>query len=635
MSAPTIFPGETTFSYTARLILRSGVRSARPVVERMGVSRASAWSPLGLGLRGLYDVFPEIATLVSPEDLVWRHTTSPLLAAFSNKYAGPSGRAAFCAGVLDSGAWFGGGRTCRCLRPVGLRECPICREEDVHTQGVAYWHREHQIRPVLRCWRHDIALLEHVWRPTLGFPFELPGFARYATLPPPVQVPSTNSDLDLAIAKGFADVLSAENPITDPRAREVLVAAAKEAGWFRGSIPGIRKAHVWIVEALGAPYLEALGYGTRYSPKRGARLARPLIHRNKALDPAWVILLAAALGLPHDAFRVERSPAQPVFPPPLDLPPAIQDERLRIEKALQKCDFVLSRAAESLGISWSVLTTLIARHGIVCPIVASPNANFDKGAIEAMIAAKKTGLSWVKLKHMFGCKDHQLGTLKIYDPELTRQAAMARRQAVIEKHRCKVQRTIDAHPEFSRAQLRKQLVSETSFLAEHDKAWLDSQWAQVPRRKAVWKAATRDPLDDQVIDAAILEALHKASAKAFLVEPPRRITRSLLIRMGGLANSVHARMTSDRLPRSCAYLASQEEARENFFSRRIRYALGVLGSRGRTVTLIAIRRASGLSEPCIVENKEIVRGLVAASRLPVSLNAVSWLRLGRGVAGAA
>lgn len=614
-----------------RVMLRSGVRSPQLLLDRMGQSRHALSSPFGPGTANLFRAFPRLSALVRPEDLIWNHTTSPLLVAFSGRVTSDSDREAFCSAVLQSNAWRRGGRSCHCLRPRGLRECHSCREEDIRAYGVAYWHREHQVRPVSRCWRHDVPLLEHVWCPGTGFELELPGFGRYAADAPAVNMPPMSSGgLDLWMAKAVASALAAPST-SDAHARQLLAVEAAEAGLCAHGVPQLKKIHVQMLETVGVPYLQSLGYSTEYSQTRGARFARPLTRRKSALDPVLTLLLAASLGLHHDALVSPLKPQralQPVARPPVHVLPVDGDERTRIKEALEANGYVLSRAAASLGVSWSVLTTMIGKHGIVCPIVTSTNAKFDKATIEAMILAMKCGEVWASLKKRFGCGDHHLGTLKIYDATLLEAASTAQRQRLIEAYRRAVAHALASHPRPSRGEIRMRLVTEVSYLDHHDRAWLRSQLDQLPRRRRVPSKPRRDFVSDQALDRVTVAALHHAVGQAMELQPPRQLTRALLLRLGGISASIYPKLTTSRLPETCALLAANEEPSESYFVRRIEYALTLLAGEARPVTLIRLRRASGLTEPRIVENKALVQRLVAASGLPVSPKAVVWLQAG-------
>ena len=628
MSLPSPFPGETTFSFMVRVVLRSGVRSPQLLFDRMEQSRHALSSPFGPGTANLFRAFPGLSALVRPEDLIWNHTTSPLLVAFSGRVTSESDREAFCSAVLRSDAWRQGGRACRCLRPRGLRECPLCREDDIRVYGVAYWHREHQVRPVSRCWRHDVSLLEHVWSPGTGFELELPGFGRYAAVAKVVDMPPmSSSGLDLWMAKAIASVLAA--PWTsDVHARQLLAAEAAEVGLYAHGMAQLEKIHGQVLETVGVPYLTSLDYSTAYSPKRGARFARPLTRRKSALDPVLTLLLAATLGLPHEALVSPLSPVRSATPELVLMSSAEESERARIKEVLEANGYVLSRAAASLGVSWSVLTTMIRKHGIVCPIVVGPHAKFDKVTIEAMIRAVKCGESWASLKKRFGCGNHHLGTLKIYDATLLEAAAKAQRQHLVDAYRCVVTHALASHPRPSRGEIRTRLVTEMSYLEHHDKAWLRLQLDQVPRRNRVSSKPRRDSAGDLALDRVTVAALHRAMGQALALRPPRQLTRALLLRLGGISTSICLKLVPSRLPETYAFLVSSEESSDSYFTRRIEYALTLLASEARPVTLIRLRRASGLTEPRIVENKTLVRRLVAASGLPVSPKAVDWLHTG-------
>lgn len=626
MSLPTPFPGETAFSFTARVMLRSGAHSRGRLLRHMGVTASALWSPFGMAISGLFRAFSDLNSFVSPADFLWFHTTSPLIVAFSGRVGSEAERAEFCSRALAANAWVVGPHSCRCLRPSGLRECPVCREEDVKRCGLAYWHREHQVRPVSLCWRHGVALREHAWAPGHGFELELPGFGRYAKDAPTVRLPPMSSrELDAWMAKAIANVLDAR-ATHDVYARQVLTTKAVSTGLYTRGVPDLKKVHDHVVHTVGAPYLESLGYATEYSPKRAARFARPVCRRESVLDPVLTLLLAASLGVGHD--ELTRSPREKKREPSIDVGASVSDtpEAARIRDALKSNGYVLSRTAAQLGVSWSVLTTMIADQRIVCPIVTGPHSKFDKAAIEAMILALKGGESWAQVKQRFGCGDHQLGTLKVYDAALQESATNARRERLIEKYRDAVTRTLAADPMLSRTEVRARLVTELSYLGRHDKVWIRSQLDRVPRRRPALGSQRRERRRDRDLDRATAEAVRRAMTLARALRPPRRLTRTLLLRLGGVPASIHTKLVGSRLPKTCALLMANEESRASYFVRRLEFALAQLAREERSLTLIRLRRASGLSEAAIVENRSVVQRLVGASHLPVSRKAVAWLR---------
>lgn len=628
MSLPSPFPGETVFSFTARAMLRSSVRSRKHLLRRMGVRGAALWSPFGVGASGLFRAFPELNTFLAPADFIWLHTTSPLLVAFSGRVTNEEERVAFCDRALATSGWLVGPHSCRCLRPHGLRECPVCREDDIREYGLAYWHREHQVRAVSLCWRHGVLLREHLWRPGLGFELELPGFGRYATAAPALQSPPMSSvGLDAWMAKAVAGVLQT-SVTSGAYVRQLLTVEVAAAGLYSRNMPNLKEIHSRILEMVGAPYLESLGYATEYSPKRGARFARAVCRRNSELDPVLTLLFAASLGLPHDALIRRSGDSNGVASPAAGTHTPDESTTARIRDALESNDYVLSRAAASLGVSWSKLTTMIASHGIVCPIVTGANAKFGRATIDAMIDALKRGDTWADIKRRFGCGDHHLGTLKIYDATLREVAAGAQRERLIDRYRRSVAAAFACNPRPSRTEVRTRLVTEVSYLEHHDKVWLRSQFGRVPRRRRIQSVREYGRADDQELDNATVQTLRCALAQAQALEPPRRLTRTLLLRVGGIPASIYPKLTSSRLPQTCTFLAANEESPASYLVRRLEFALSVLAREARPVTLIRLRRVSGLTELKIIANRDSVRRLVFASGLPVSTTAVAWLRAG-------
>ncbi len=219
MLLPIPLPDELFASMLARLGRLNGMGDLREVAERcFGLEACPSFIDARLEL-------PEFCARFcnaygEPEKLLEQLTT---LGAMR------------CLGEIDETAWsalvlgeasisvgeltFHGG--------VELRFCPSCREADIEREGVAYWHRAHQLPILNRCVTHGDRLKKVVIkRVALHQSFPLPGdFSD-----------EREADLTLAWNNCFETELAAFSKalLTQPRPRQGLVGLAlQERLWER------------------------------------------------------------------------------------------------------------------------------------------------------------------------------------------------------------------------------------------------------------------------------------------------------------------------------------------------------------------------------------------------------------------
>jgi len=518
--------------------------------------------------------------------------------------------------------------------PSGLRECPRCVESDTKSFGVAYWHREHQIRGVSRCWRHDVVLREHRWLPGTGFPPELPGFGRYVGCAITEDVRGSSSALkDLWLAKAFASILDSEEPISHADIRRHLMEPAVQLGVCSRGLPRIERAFALVQDAYGGDYLSRLDLPVSYTKHSGMRYSRALSKSPVDRDPLATLLLAGALSVPHDLLSRRSWVGSPLEEVGLVAADATSSsEAVTLQKVLAECGYVLGRSAVALGLTRGELIKAITRSGIQCPIVVGPNAKFDESTIRSMISDMKSGVAWSELSAKFDCSDDILQALPIYDPSLRAAARSSRNQSRIEKHRKVVMRAVESGR--TRSDIRNSYPTELSYLRRHDQGWLGEHLALVTRRVASRPAkgtGRGQGPGDFSEDTRILALLESALQSARSLVPPRRVTRSLLIRMGGLKSSLFSKLRKGRYLKVDAFLAASEEPYEDFIGRRLTFAFRRLEevSPVRPITLARLRLASGLSEKVLVSRRALIEEMVRASTLAISPWAVPWLREAR------
>jgi|GEM_PF-5462068 len=634
MGIPVPFKGETYFSYLTRTLLRSGATATMSVVRRAGFPCGSFWSPLGVGISAFYQMFPDAQAVIRPDAMVWRHTTAPLLVAFSDRHLSPESRLGFAASVIALGGWRSRSGGIAGSKPLGLRECPECVASDTESFGVPYWHREHQIRAVCRCWRHDVVLREHRWFPGARFVPELPGFGRYGKGSITEQVGgSLSAEKDLWLAKAFASILDSDESISHADIRNCLAEPAIRSGVSLRGRPSIQRAFSLIVNSYGVEYLRRLDLPVNYTQHSAMRYSRALSKSSTDRDPLATLLLAGALCVPYQLLSTKSavgSPPRTEHSEAADLTTNAEKDALR--KVLADCGYVLGRSAVAMNLSRSELIKAIKEAGIQCPIVVSPNAKFDEITIRAMISDMKAGLEWSELKKRFGCSDDILQALPIYDPTLRAAARDSRIQKRIEKFRRVVVKAVMAGQ--NRSSIRKGFPTELSYLDRHDHVWLGEQLASVTRRvtsrPAKGTGRGQGPGDSSE-DIRILAMLESVLLSAKALEPPRRVTKTLLVQMAGLKSDLFRKLGTGRYVRVDAFLVANEEPYEDFIGRKLAFAFRQMEAESpiRPLTLVRLRLASGLAEGVLVSRKAQIGQLVRASPLAVSPWAVPWLREAR------
>lgn len=623
MSLPVPFPGETIFSIVTRIFMRSGAKSLNSVLLRMGSrDRRALVSPFGNCIRGLYDAFPSLAAVVEPSDIVWRHTTSPLLIAFSQRHANGDQRQAFSSAVVERGGWANSPRTCRALLPQGLRACVECLRQDTAERGVAYWHREHQVKPVAHCWRHGVHLMEYHWRPGVGFEFELPGFGRYGDGAFDVASPLPhNKLLGPWLARTFSTLLASSCNDRD-HLRSALIQAAHEQKLTIGVRPRLKRVWDLMVDTYGSNFLHALKYPTIYSTHVASRYVRPLQATSSAVDPVIAVLLAGALGVQLGEQR---------GPPPQNHIRSDEASRYTIADkdlvdALDAAGYVLHRAANALRISRHRLIGRIINAGLTCPIVLGSNSKHSENAIRMMICALADGESRENVSRRFDCNSSFIDQLAIYEPKLRTTLKQQRYERTLRSNRQTVLDYIK-RPEATRGQLWKKLPGPMSFLGRHDPVWLKDQRAKIGRLRRVSPrpAAGYGRVSDNELDLRIEAQLRAVVPAMRALQPPRRLTPSLAMNLAGVGMTVFSKINAGRLPRTRALLEEIKEDEAMFVARRLQYAFARLVKVRRTLTLTSLRLASGLRVAKLESHRATVQELAAQWGLPFSSRAAPRL----------
>lgn len=151
-----------------------------------------------------------------------------------------------------------------------------------------------------------------------------------------------------------------------------------------------------------------------------------------------------------------------------------------------------------------------------------------------MISDMKRGVGWSELRSKFDCSDDILQTLPIYAPVLFSAGRISRSQNRIDKFRKVVVEAVEAGR--TRSDIRNSFPTELSYLDRFDHGWLGEQLSLVARRvssrPAKGTGRGQGPGDGSE-DIRILAMLERGLQSAKSLVPPRRVTKNLLIQLGG------------------------------------------------------------------------------------------------------
>lgn len=630
-SCPVPLEGETLFSLVARLYLRAGFKSPHGMFRRAGLRNGSSVaSPLGGPyLPMLFKALPELSEVLSLEDAVWRHTTSPIYLALSNGGSGSKSRSKFIETVLEAG-WKGIPRSSFHIVPSGMRFCIDCCEQDMQQFGIPYWHREHQFKFVSCCWKHGSRLKEVRKQVGKGYGLDLPSVGWSEDPSVELRLPKAlRNGIDLEVSSAFVTILNSPRWSSPGEIRNTLLRASGAQGLLCRGRPSRRKIWDMVVGAYGVEFLGSLGLPVEYGSGVVKRYMTPFKEGAPRLDPAMTILVACALGVDAkelcgdgadnslasccgDDSSVSEDDAQP------------DEELIRV---LESCGYVLGRAADVLGVNRHRLVQRILRAGMKCPIVSGNASKFSEAEILQMIELVRSGVPREQVIDKFSCTDSMLDQLPIYDPRLREDAKKARHERVKTENREIVTSYIERGGDVTRTALWQKLPGPMSFLLKCDKSWLGEVLDGLPKQTTGAPGAKtgRARTDDDEFDESVLKKLEAIKSDVGAFVPPRRITAALSFRVADVPPSVFIKLKAGRMPRTKAFLDQIVESDHEYVRRKLRYGLAQLSTTRETLTAISLRLASGLPEHQLKRYRGLVHELALEMGIPFSSRTARWL----------
>ena len=633
-SCPIPFEGETLFSIIARFFLRGAFKSAHGVARRLGLSSCRPLvSPLGGGyLSNLTQAFPEFVPVLDLEVAVWRHSTSPLLLAFSKGCNDVGRRSEFTKVAIKRGGWASAPHSSALLVPDGMRFCTECCESDIRNVGVPYWHREHQVKIVTHCWRHGDRLKEFVPGIGRGHKLDVPAFETYGEDAIEVSIPDPMRDgLGVRVANAVAHVLNAPEWSEPELVREIFLQACDHLGLLHRRHGAMEKIWHFMLENYGGDFFAALGLPVSYTQGVVKRFMTPIRAGNERLDPGVIILMACALGLDNQHLcgvpvATESTNSSRTIGLPRVVSDRIGDDE-ELRSVLVKSDYILGRAKDALGISRHQLIKRIVEAGIQCPIVQGGNAKLSETEIREMIELVRIGAPREQIMKRFSCKSSLIDQVFIYDSSLREDAKKARHEVIRMENRDAVIACIKSNKGMARVSLREMLPGPMSFLERNDKAWLDSIWKDIPRQMRGVRVASagRARVDDDEFDKQVVEKLRTVKERGRALIPPRRVTSTLAFRMAGISLSTFVRLGAGRMPRTEVFLQEIAESESEYVTRKLKYAFQKLTANRSTVTAKSLRLASGFPERKLEEYRDLVHQLAEEAGMPFSSRTARWL----------
>lgn len=632
-SAPIPFEGETIFSLLARCFLRSAFSSAWTMVRPLGVANVRHLvSPFGGKFLGkVLEVFPELDVVLNLETIIYRHTTTPLLLAFSEECNDRERRAVYVQAIGERGGWGGAPRSSIMLHPEGLRFCAECVAQDLREFGVPYWHREHQVKFVTRCWRHDLRLKEVRQGIGTEYKFDVPPILGCGEDHADVSIPDpAQKELGRKIALAVASILHATEWSEPTRIRQLFLKAGARLGLLHHGRPSRPRLWDLMVNSYGEDFLAAMSLPTRYSHGVVKRYTTLFNVGKDRLDPAIVVLMTVGLGIEPEELGLSSVQPNGVQHGAVSNSPAEGAELTRdpeLERALIGNEYVLGRTATALAIPRGKLVKRIISAGITCPINQGHAAKHSEAEIREMIEMLRKGVPREQILDKFSCYSSFLDQLPIYDASLRRDAKEARREDAKLRNRRAVTDFIKTGLQVSRSLLYEKLPGPMSFLERNDRAWLRAVMDEIPRKQVTTQSpsAGRGRVDDEEFDRAVLAKLEGAKESAVKLKPPRRTTPTLALRLSGVPLLVFSRMAAGRMPRTEAFLSELTESEEDYTYRKLTYAFEKLAASRNTVTATGLRLASGFRPEKLRQHRDLVHRLAAEVGMPFNSRTAGWL----------
>lgn len=629
---PIPFPGETVYGLLLRHHERSGNVSLKQSYDNvLNNWRGDALSNQLCGVHAsLVLALPEDHPLNNLEALLLQHTTLPFYLYFDQA------RIRCLPAIIDQvksgkALWHVIGRGSRGIsRTLSAPQfCLDCVRADRRQFGIGYWHREHQLPWVLVCPFHGTPLLKayttHGNRNSGLLPGKLlDSGARVVEVGDPRFI-ATHNALLRWLSQQVAYLVAQPLSPHVCNLSALFHGKAISAGHTRGKLVLRRHVSAALFEHYSDQFCEWLG--AKASTTRQRCWYQEMLHPSsqRMIDPLKAILLTGlyfenveeldALLTRTPAPQLARAVANVLSEP-------VNAERAGLEKTLRECDYRLGLAAQSLGLSRAKLCSAIIAAGIRCEIRKAPNAEFDANAIRCILSALKKGATRREVMERFDCSSSLLDEVAIYDPTLRHHLQTRRVTNKRATHRGVLLRYLSEYPHASRSEIRRALPTPIEWLSYNDRNWLDS--ALPNWRRPIYRPRPRRRIDWAALDKKLAVKVQAAAKELLTHEPAVRVTCLTLLKH--IKSQSRWEALRDRLPLTRKAIALLEESKPHFHRRRLAAAMAQMAKKGQYLTLVGLRKASGLLEKSIRAQASFIETEATRQGLAFSPNASKWIR---------
>ncbi len=607
---PEALDDELLFSRIARYARLIGETAARPVLGRLlGNAMATPASALPSGLFALAAYFGKHD---SADSILQNATHYPFYAA----YLGEGQRKTLRKSMLESrcgGAKLAIGIVASRIGAFNrLRLCRDCFDAE-SADGIAFWHRCHQLPGALMCHAHQRPLLDASQvvvrrRHALVLPEDVLVSAKEIAVRPEQRGRAQES------ARMTAAMLL--NPAPAHGAEELsrrYRLLAENCGLLTSS-GSIRHAQL---RARLSGYWDCLADIPEFRWLTASSWHEDLLRgRRRSIHPLKHAVLCAVLGcLPTD---LPASPVLPIAAGEEDDPIARHDpEDTPLDRALLAVSIGKSCRSAAVAHGISVGTVLVAAHrsGLA---VSCRSKVIDARLTKIVRESLTSGLPLKTIASATCLSNSSVWRILKADAALEAAWADARWQALSTLHRDRWSKLLSESDSASLKELRRLEPASYAWLYREDRVWLGSANAGrsrplQPRLRNMDRWASHD--------WRWSTAIERLAAQILAIEPPAgRASRSRLLRE--LFIDATFRLNRERLPHTARTLEAASESVVAYQVRRVRFWRAELPRRGLEPSAWLVRKKAGLPETVCEEVLTALEGLGPVKKLRSQINAL-------------
>lgn len=511
-----------------------------------------------------------------------------------------------------------------------LRFCPVCVEEDCRTYGEPYWHRTHQVSPVLVCLKHEVFL------ESSAIPFYANVGSGTVSAMRGIQLErfkkcSLSNRLDrqlLQLATDAAWLLNHSLQIGDAAVLQLRYRALLIRAGF-GSLTGVIDMSR-LEDVLQKRYGSALLHRVESSvASAGARnwlrqILKPSL-RGIVRPPVHHLLLMGFLTQNAQAFYESPIEATPFGGGPWPcLNPVASHYR---EPVITRC------AVRASPYSSTPKGTFRCRCGFTYLRRGPDRRKRDRYRIGRVL---QYGRVWLQKLHMvlsakprptwrMLCKALGFGVLRVghaivqeklshllrWIPRRVRCLPMTDRRRVsveqLKEDKAKLLKILGRTPGIIRTRLREKCPTEYARVARLDSSWCAQHFPPPAKTRAGGSRPKYGSRDDKRLAQQVRKVACQLRSQ---VTPMVRVTRSRIYAI--LQRLPFTEKQLARLPQLSAALAEACEAPHVFVLRRLQAVLSKIREHGLELTKTRIIRLSGLENTQVVKHPLVVKAIAMA-----------------------